>query len=724
MPPAAPTLATRFEREFRRFSQAAVTTLAAANPPAPARARQLQQFVSRCAVLLFSPGLRDRLAHSNPATTDLWPALEPASPLIVPNHLLCAGTTKPRSLRYFTSHYTFTVAAPDPRTIGLHILGRLFERSLPDRAQRRSHGVYYTPQSILDFLIDHTLGQRLAELRAAHGLDHSIDLGSLADYEQSLSTIKILDPACGSGAFLLAALHHLAGAHAWIHHERARLTDTPPPPVPLARLATNLHGVDIDEFSLELTRLTLSLAADTVLTLPNLRRGDALSRDFLWPHAYDCILGNPPYIKVQTLRQQDPTFAQNLAADYETATTGSVDLYLPFLERSLSLLTPDGLLGFVAPSTWPRNAHGAGLRRLLHRTRRLDRWLDFGSHQIFQDATTYTALQFYRGRPVDAIRCRRADTGATESIDWSHADAIPYTDLPEHSPWHLLPAAEAALLRRLRHAHPTLGESSAAIVVGLQTSADHIFHVERLDATHCRTATNPRVALEPALLRPLVSGPDAHRYRTPSITTHLLFPYDDAPGRPPRLLGPDELARTYPQSWHYLKSHESELRARERGAFDDAAWYRFGRQQSLGKQRRRKLGVAQTVRSLRVFYDHTGTHYFNNVRVNGILLPDDDEEVGWYLLGVLNGPVADFVFRRIAMPKAGGYHEANKQFIAPLPIPRADPLARADIARRARHLQTLHTSGADPAAAEHAMNEALHGLYALTPEERALITST
>jgi hypothetical protein len=91
--------------------------------------------------------------------------------------------------------------------------------------------------------------------------------------------------------------------------------------------------------------------------------------------------------------------------------------------------------------------------------------------------------------------------------------------------------------------------------------------------------------------------------------------------------------------------------------FDDEHWYRFGRSQNLDKQDIKKLIVAQTVPSLRVCFEYTATMYLNNVRVNGIIAAKDVDP--WFLLGVLNAPVADFVFRRIAKVKAGGFYEAN-----------------------------------------------------------------
>jgi len=120
-------------------------------------------------------------------------------------------------------------------------------------------------------------------------------------------------------------------------------------------------------------------------------------------------------------------------------------------------------------------------------------------------------------------------------------------------------------------------------------------------------------------------------------------------------------------AWAYLKSWEEDLRKREKHKFDAAEWYQFGRSQNIGKQDIQKLIVAQTVPGLRVSSDTDGYFYLNNVRVNGII-PAKNRS-GLALLAAMNGSIAEFVFQRIGKPKRGGYLEANRQFIAPLPIP-------------------------------------------------------
>ena len=135
-------------------------------------------------------------------------------------------------------------------------------------------------------------------------------------------------------------------------------------------------------------------------------------------------------------------------------------------------------------------------------------------------------------------------------------------------------------------------------------------------------------------------------------------------------------------------NYEQELRSREKGKFDDDNGYRFGRNQNIDKQEISKLCVAQTVPGMRVCYDSGGKFYLNNVRVNGII--PDDIDTGWFLLGILYSPLVDFIFKRIAKPKEGGYYEANKQFIAPLPIPCANDEKKSQVVEKAKQLQELH----------------------------------
>ncbi len=223
------------------------------------------------------------------------------------------------------------------------------------------------------------------------------------------------------------------------------------------------------------------------------------------------------------------------ADTYASAQTGNFDLYLPFIEKGLRLLAPGGRMAFIAPSLWPVNQYGEGLRHVVRRGRHLDRWLDFKAHQVFEDVITYTALQFYTREPQDVVQIAAAPNGEMADIDWSNSGlTVPYEAVPEDGEWLMTTGAERALIERLARNCLRLDDPSltAGIVVGIQTSADYIYHLERLgpDRYLCtpkgKGAKPYEVAIEDAIMKPLVSGPEAKRYEEPETDTYLLFPYE------------------------------------------------------------------------------------------------------------------------------------------------------------------------------------------------------
>lgn len=194
-------------------------------------------------------------------------------------------------------------------------------------------------------------------------------------------------------------------------------------------------------------------------------------------------------------------------------------------------------------------------------------------------------------------------------------------------------------------------------------------------------------------MHPILSGPEAKRYLDPITETYLLFPYRSGG----KLIPQHEMESKYPRSWKYLSEFKNKLIRRDNGELDDEEWYRFSRSQSLERVGSAKLYAAGTVPELRFSMDEAGNHFLTGGRVDGIVSHNISQS--WFLLGVLNGVVANFVFRRIGRPKEGGWFEANKQFIAPLPVPHASTKAITEIGDAAKALQSSWTSRRDLLAA-------------------------
>ena len=125
----------------------------------------------------------------------------------------------------------------------------------------------------------------------------------------------------------------------------------------------------------------------------SLTRG--FGRLFEQRHGFDCIIGNPPYIRVQELNKWQPDECEFYKARYKSAKKGNYDIYAVFIERGLELLAPEGLLGFICPHKFWQAAYGEGIRKVIADGRHLRSVIDFGDQQAFRGATTYTAIHVF-----------------------------------------------------------------------------------------------------------------------------------------------------------------------------------------------------------------------------------------------------------------------------------------------------------------------------------------
>ena len=299
--------------------------------------------------------------------------------------------------------------------LDVSVLGQVFERSIADvelikagidgavvdrtTAKRRKEGIFYTPEYITRYLVEQTLG------------------AYLADHPDRLETVRILDPACGGGAFLNQAHALMKNAYATkraeIEADRAYASD--------GALLRHLYGVDLNEESVEITRLSLWLktakATEPLQNLDtNIRVGNSLIDDglvagshaFKWDEefgdimaagGFDVIIGNPPWVFARSGRlrkkEKDYYYRSYDIANYQLNT------YALFIERSYRMLRTGGRLGFIVPNTWLTIISFEPLRRfLLEQTADLQIINVYG--RVFDEASVDCCLLlFTKGSPTE-----------------------------------------------------------------------------------------------------------------------------------------------------------------------------------------------------------------------------------------------------------------------------------------------------------------------------------
>ncbi|PPJ63492.1 DUF7149 domain-containing protein [Cuspidothrix issatschenkoi] len=438
---------------------------------------------------------------------------------------------------------------------------------------------------------------------------------------------------------------------------------------------------------------------------------------------FDVIIGNPPYIAIQDLKKSNFLVCNYYSINYQTAGKGNFDIYLLFVEKALDLLNSSGLVDFIMPSLWIYNEYGKPLRSLIIKSKYLSRFLDFGSSQVFLDATVYTACQQFSKQKKDYFQYLKIESYKFQVLQFKEWSRILFAQLNENN-WSLGEENILKIKRKIESNSKSLGEI-AQIFVGIQTSADNIYHLRKISSgIYYSKILDREVEIEDSIMKPLISGTEAKRYKIPNTDKYLLHVYQTINDF--TLLNLDILKSNYPKAFEYLKTNESILRSRENNKMNTDLWYGYNYPKNLDKQTLSKIGIAQTVSDLQCFLDEDGKFFLNNVRVNGIKPINENEVNIKYLLGILNSKLANFYFKLIGKPKDNGFFEANKQFISPIPIRIADEEYQKNIESLVNQILNAKKSdpNADTTALETEIDQMVYQLYNLTAEEIEIIESS
>ncbi len=709
---------------------------------------------------------------------------------------------------YYPSPYAFSVIPAD-------ILGQIYERFLGKVIEltssggakveekpevRKAGGVFYTPTYIVEYIVKNTVG-KLVEGKTP----------------EQVAKLRILDPACGSGSFLIGAYQFLLDWHLNYytadgtakHLKAKRLREvistapageTVPAAVTYALttdtkkriLLNNIYGVDLDQQAVEVTKLSLLLKVlegETAATaqpelfaervLPdlgdNIKWGNSLIgpeyysgkqltlfndeeldqvKTFDWGDkengfgtimsagGFDAIVGNPPYIRIQTMIEWAPDSVAFYKDHYIAASKGNYDIYVIFVEKALSLLSKNGLMGYILPHKFFNAQYGEPLRGIIAKGKHLKQIIHFGHQQIFAKATTYTCLLFL-GKSEDENFLFVNVDNLSQWRDSAKDDGqyIFNVNVTE-SNWNFSSTMNVRLYEKLTLMPIRLGDIAARMSQGIRTSANEVYVLDLIEDEgkfiHAYSKILDReIVIERDATANFLQGREIKPYSVLPSGKALILPYQ-IKNKNAELININDMRVKFPLAWNYLLENKKYLEAREKGRFKGNDWHVYGRNQNIDLMLLPKILVPDIAIGASFAFDETGHYAFTSGY--GIILKSHVRESIKYVLGLLNSKVLDFYLKQVSTPMRGGYFRYFTQFIEQLPI-RAinfdDPAEKTvhdRIVKLVEEMLDLHkqlAAATSPQVAktiqsviaktDRDIDQLVYQLYDLTPEEIALV---
>jgi len=626
------------------------------------------------------------------------------------------------SLYYPHSPYEFSVLPAD-------ILGQVYEQFLgkvirlteghqakvEDKPEvKKAGGVYYTPTYIVDYIVKNTVGKLIE--------------GNEGKNPKDVSKLKILDPACGSGSFLLGAFQRLLdwhrdwyekdGTEKWAKAKNPVLYQGPggvwrlTTPEKKRILLNNIYGVDIDPQAVEVTKLSLllkvlegennetltkqlalfheralpdlgnNIKCGNSLIAPDFYSSDLFQKDknlnneerlrinaFDWHKefpdimssglpggqtgGFNIVIGNPPYVRQETLGELKDYFAQRYSVYHRMA-----DLYAYFIERGVSLLKPGGIFSYIVANKWMRANYGEPLRKWL-KQQCLEEIIDFRDLPVFEQATIYPCIiRIRKDKPQKTFSIMTADTLAFESLETyakKGLQSIKQTSLDDGG-WSLSDEQTQNLLTKLKATGIPLEEYvKVKICYGIKTGLNEAFVID----SHTRKRLIAEDPKSKELIKPFLLGRDIKRYQPPQSDTFLiLIPNGWTRKQSSNTRDPWAwFKKKYPAIANHLSQYEDKARKRyDQGEY----WWELRPCDYYTDFEKPKIIWGNLATKASFNFDEQ--RYY--VNAPGCILPTNSK----YILGIINSKLMSYFLLSICAERQGGFIEQKPIYVSNIPI--------------------------------------------------------
>ncbi len=545
--------------------------------------------------------------------------------------------------------------------------------ALATQGNIEARGAVFTRREVVDFILDLT--------------------GYTPD--KPLHEKRLLEPSFGGGDFLLPTVERLLAA--WhIHGSDGSMFDA---------LKDAIRAVELHRDTFQTTRRALVeylKTSDVSGPVANqladvwLAQGDFLLAPL--EGRFDFVVGNPPYVRQELIPE---ALMREYRARYATI-YDRADLYIPFIERSLCLLAPDGALGFICADRWMKNRYGAPLRKLVADQYHLKVYVDMtGSDAFHQEVAAYPAITVISREPSGPTRiahCPEISAVSLAKLAVSLDAALPLGEGSEvhemhdvasgESPWLIESSDQLALLRRLEQQFPLLEETGCKVGIGVATGADKVFIGD-----YAALDVEPECKLPLATTRDIQSGEVLWRGQG------VINPF----GHGDALV---DLA-AYPRLGRYLEQHKALISRRHCAQKNPSGWYRTIDRIFPALRDKPKLLIPDIKGEAHIVYEPGELYPHHNL----YYVTSDTWDLR-ALQAVLLSSISRLFVATYSTKMRGGFLRFQAQYLRRIRLPqwRDVPDALREALRDAAIRRDLD-----------ACNRAVFTLYGLTSDERAAL---
>lgn len=580
--------------------------------------------------------------------------------------------------------------------LSVNILGHIFENSISDIEElkddtiekRKKDGVFYTPEYITDYICRNAILSFLSKDSTAKSIPELINeydsTNTLDELDYKLKNIKILDPACGSGSILNKAVDILVDIHETYHDVKYANDPSLNPYIDNLEsrrqiISNNIFGVDLNEESVEITKLSLFLKLATTsgikqgFKLPNLDKNikcgnsvidskeydnnafnwEVEFEDILNDGGFDVIVGNPPYVRQELIKEIKPY----LEGKYETY-KGTADLYIYFFEKSLKMLKEGGVFSVICSSKFSKAGYGELLREFIIKNYNINLYEDYSGEKLFEDATTYPCI----------IQITNEKTEDNE-IFVDRKYFMKQNRLTKKS-WVFKPEPILQVKDKIDEDKPVLKEKhDLNIYRGLTTGLNEAFVISKEVANDLIEKDVNNVNI----IKPVLRGRDIKKWQT-SHELNILLTKNGV-----------NVETDYPIIFEHLNQFEEKMKKRQDQGDN---WTNLRNCAYYDDFEKPKLVYPQMVQSCYATYDENGFYLLNSAFM--ITSTEDDKDYLKSLSAILSSNVLDFYIRLIVDVLQGQTYSMKKLYVDQLPIPNLNSENKLILSNLVDDIQTNH----------------------------------